>query len=222
MSILYCEVNDTQLYYEKSGQGRPLLLLHGNGETHQIFNRAIPILRQYYTVYAIDSRGHGNSKDVAVFHYDDLVQDIVCFIEKLELEKPILYGFSDGGIVGLLLASRYPNLLSQLIISGANMHPNGIRKSWLTLFQLINTFVHDPKMDMMLQEPNIAKEILQKIQIPTMVIAGGRDMVKRSHTKYIASCIPKSRLQIVWWSGHGGYIVHRKKIAYLILEAITQ
>ena len=51
---------------------------------------------------------------------DDLIQ----FIKALDIEKPILYGFSDGGIIGILVAIKEPNLLSKLIVSGANITPD--------------------------------------------------------------------------------------------------
>lgn len=112
-------VNGINLYYETCGEGKPLVLLHGNTETHKIFNRAIPLLRERFTVYAIDSRGHGESDKVQTYHYDDMKEDVRCFIEKLHLEKPVLCGASDGAIIGLLLASEYPALLSALIVCGA-------------------------------------------------------------------------------------------------------
>ncbi len=213
-----CHVNNINLYYEKSGTGKPLLLIHGNGETHKIFDKAMPLLAEYYTVYAIDSRGHGKSDAALEYHYDDFAEDIKCFIEELNLEQPILYGFSDGGIVGLLLAAKYPQLLSQIIISGANLNPNGIRTGWLKLFQCINAIVKDPKMTMMLKEPNITAEMLSHIEIPTTVLAGSRDMVKRNHTQYIADNIPNSRLRILQGEGHGSYVLHSTKIVKLILD----
>lgn len=107
-------VNSIHLYYEKFGEGSPLILLHGNGESHQIFDRAIPILSRYFTVYALDTRGHGESDMVREFHYSDMAEDVKCFIEALALQKPILYGFSDCGIVGLMIASKYPDLLESI------------------------------------------------------------------------------------------------------------
>ncbi|HEX7714291.1 MAG TPA: alpha/beta hydrolase [Bacillota bacterium] len=216
---MICHVNNTNLYYEKSGTGKPLLLIHGNGETHKIFDKAMPLLAECFTVYAIDSRGHGQSEAVLVYHYDDFAEDIKCFIEELKLEQPILYGFSDGGIVGLLLAAKYPQLLSQIIISGANLDPKGIRTGWLKLFQCINAIVKDPKMTMMLKEPNFTAEMLSHIAIPTTVLAGSRDMVKRSHTQYIADNIPNSRLHILRGEGHGSYVLHSTKIVKMILDA---
>lgn len=212
------EVNGIELSYEKCGSGEPLIMLHGNGETHEIFDKATPLLSERFTVYAIDSRGHGESNSVDSYHYDDMKEDVRCFIETLQLEKPVLYGFSDGGIIGLLLASEYPALLSGLIVSGANTHPDGIRKGWLKLFKFINERVHEPKMDMMLKEPDISAAMLGKIQVPTLVLAGGRDMVKRSDTEFIAQSIPGSMMRILPMQGHGSYIVHNKRIAKLILD----
>lgn len=217
-----CRVNNLDLYYEKAGAGQSLILLHGNGETHGIFDKAIPLLAEHFTVYALDSRGHGQSDAPAVYHYEDMAEDVKCFIEALGPERPILYGFSDGGIIGLLLAAAYPQLLSRMVISGANIVPEGIRTGWLKLFQAINAIVKEPKMDMMLREPQITADMLERTTIPTTVLAGSRDMVKRSHTEYIAAHIPRSTLHILPGEGHGSYILHSTKIARLILEATVQ
>lgn len=215
---MYITVNGLRLFYTATGQGTPLIMLHGNGETHEIFDRAIPILAKYHTVYAVDARGHGQSDPVKEYHYDDIAEDMRCLIGALSLNKPVFYGFSDGGIVGLLLAFRYPDLLSRLIVSGANLNPEGIRPGWLWLFRKIFQKTGDAKMRMMLEEPNITPEQLSRITVPTAVLAGGRDMVLRSHTRLIASCVPGSTLQILPLYGHGSYIVHRRKIAHLILD----
>lgn len=212
------EVNGVSLFYEKRGRGRPLILLHGNGETHKIFDKALSLLSESFTVYAIDSRGHGESSLPESFHYDDMAEDVRCFIEKLGLEKPVLYGFSDGGIIGLLLAAEYPELLSSLIVSGANTTPYGIRDGWRKFFALLARRVKDPKMDMMLKEPAITSQMLQRISVPTLVLAGSHDMVKRSDTEFIAKSISGSTLRIIKHAGHGSYIVHKKRIAKIILD----
>ncbi|MEG0049734.1 MAG: hypothetical protein RR865_11270, partial [Clostridia bacterium] len=69
------------------------------------------------------------------------------------------------GIIGVLLAAKYPQLLSQIIISGTNTNPEGIRTGWLKLFQGINAIVKDPKMTMMLKEPNSTAEMLQRLMV---------------------------------------------------------
>ena len=52
---MIAKVNGVELYYEKTGQGRPLLLVHGNSEDHSIFNEAAAVLREDFCVYAVDS-----------------------------------------------------------------------------------------------------------------------------------------------------------------------
>lgn len=211
-------INGIDIFYEKCGHGDPLILLHGNGESHKIFDKAIDELKERFTIYAIDTRGHGQSDKVSDIHYSEMVEDVYSFIKALELNNPVLYGFSDGGIIGLYLASKYPKLLSRLIISGANTTPSGIRNVWLIIFRIIYWVTRDSKFKMMLEEPNISGEELQKIEVPTTVLAGSKDMIKKEHTEYIACNIPNSSLKILEGEGHGSYIVHSDKIAKLILE----
>lgn len=212
------DVNGCTLYYEKVGTGQPLILLHGNGETHLIFDKAAALLRKHFTVYLIDSRGHGQSSKVSSFHYADMAEDVRCFIEALHLPSPFLYGFSDGGIIGLLLACTYPALLSGLIVSGANAEPEGLKPGWLRLFRLVGHITKDPKITLMLQEPHITKEQLAAIAVPTLVLAGSRDLIAEAHTRSIAAAIQGSSLHILQGEGHGSYVVHSEKIASLILE----
>ena len=95
---MFVRVNGIQLFYEQSGMGRPLILVHGNGEDHTIFDEAVDVLKERYTCYAIDSRGHGKSAYDGQLHYQDMADDITAMMEKLHLENVIYYGFSDGGI----------------------------------------------------------------------------------------------------------------------------
>ena len=92
-------VNNVNLYYETFGEGQPIILLHGNQETHEIFDKLIDKLKDNYKVYAIDSRCHGKSENTKEISYNLMSDDIIEFIKKLNIDKPILYGFSDGGII---------------------------------------------------------------------------------------------------------------------------
>ena len=206
------------LHYEKAGEGRPLILLHGNGESSAIFDAAIPRLSERFSVYAIDSRGHGQSSPVGEYHYADMAQDVADFIRLLGLERPIVYGFSDGGILALLLAIRHPDMIGGIIGSGVNVRPDGLRRRWLWLFRLMNLFRPDPLMKLMLTEPDISDEELRSIRCQAVITAGSRDMLREKHMRHIAEAIPGGKFLLLQGEDHGSYIVHSGRIAEIILQ----
>ena len=210
------KVNNVDLFYKKKGIGQPFILMHGNGENHEIFDKIIDLLSEKFCVYAVDTRGHGKSSKTNKFNYQDIADDFVWFINKLKLDKPIFYGFSDGGIVGLLIASQHPDLLDKLIISGANTTPKGLKNRWIFLFKFLHFFTRDKKIKMMLKQPNISDAELQQISIPTLVLAGQKDIIKETHTQNIATQIPNSELKIISGENHGSYIVHSTKLFDII------
>ena len=214
---MYLKVNDITLYYEKSGKGNPILLLHGNGESNKIFDILRKQLEEQYTVYAIDSRGHGNSSKVKSLDYNSMAEDIIQFIQVLQINQPILYGFSDGGILGLIIASKHPTLLSKLIISGANVTPDGLKRKYIKLFRFIYFITKSSNFNLMLTQPNISEEELAKITTETIILAGSKDLIEEKHTKYIAKCIKNSKLQIINGEGHESYVVNTPKL-YEILK----
>ena len=211
------KVNQVSLYYEKSGSGRPLLMVHGNGEDHFIFREAIEILKQHFTVYALDSRDHGRSSRVTELHYEDMAEDVVQFLEALDLRDVVFYGFSDGGIIGLL-AARKTDRIGRLIISGANLTPDGVMWYLKLLIRGLYLVKKDQKLRLMLTEPNIRPEDLAEITIPVTVIAGKRDVIREKETRSIAEAIPNARLILLPGEGHGSYIIHKTKIADIILR----
>lgn len=204
------------LYYQVSGKGQPLLLLHGNGEDHTIFDRAVALLKERFCVYAIDSRGHGRSFPVEEYHYSDMAEDIRCFIETLGLEKPLLCGFSDGGILGLLLAAHYPALLGGVVACGANTRPEGIRPGWLTLFRLMYRFNRSPLFRLMLTEPDITPGQLGAIACPVLIAGGSRDMISRRHLEEIAANIPGAKLMRLPGETHSSYITKGEVLARIV------
>lgn len=216
------ETKDVNLYYEISGSGQPLIMLHGNGEDHTIFDKALPLLAERFTVYRIDTRGHGQSSKVKEFHYDEMADDIYQFIAGMNLEKPVVYGFSDGGILSLLLAIRHPDLLSKIIVSGVNTNPQGIQSRVLVLMKLANLIVRSPKIKLMLTEPDITDEMLASIRVPVFMTAGSKDLVKLSHVQHIGNMIPDCTTNIFLKESHGSYISHSKKIAEYILDVFSK
>lgn len=213
---MIAEVNGVELFYEVRGTGKPLILLHANGLTHMIFSRIIEPLSKQYTVYAIDSRGHGKSSKVKEYNYRDMADDVIEFIRTFNLKNVNLYGFSDGGIIALIVASKTPELVEKLIVSGANTAPEGTKNIWFQLFKLMYYITKDNKTKLMLEQPDISNDELKRITAKTLVLAGQFDLIKEEHTRNIAGHIPKSTLKILKGESHGSYIVFRKNLLPII------
>lgn len=209
---MYAIVNGLKLFYHKEGSGRPVILLHGNGEDHTIFDVAIRDLARSYTVYALDSRSHGKSAPVPTLTYREMAEDVAAFIRQQGLEKPALVGFSDGGVVALLVALRWPDLPGRLVVAGANMTPAGIKQPWRTLMRVQNRISPDPKLDLMLTQPHLAGWQLTGITAPTLVLAGEKDLIDENQTRRIARSIPGAKLLILPGETHSSYVVHSDKL----------
>ena len=78
-------VNGVKLSYEVMGNGRPLLMVHGNGESHEIFSEAAELLSERFTCYLVDSRGHGKSQPVESLSYDTMADDMISFIKEMKM-----------------------------------------------------------------------------------------------------------------------------------------
>jgi len=219
---MYIKINGIDLFYEVKGQGDPLILLHGNGEDHTIFDVLSEGLSQNHTVYTIDSRDHGKSEITKDLSYNLMMEDTAGFIKALNIENPILFGFSDGGITGLLLASKYPDMLSKLIISGANLRPDGIKFVYIAIMKIIYFFSHKRKIKMMLTEPDIKQSDLDKIIVPVLVLAGSKDVVKEEHTKEIAAGLKRGVLKILEGENHASYVINSKKLYGVIKDFLEE
>ena len=213
------EVNGVRLHYAAAGEGKPVLLVHGNGESHALFDTQIARLAAAgYRVYAPDSRGHGANAPLDEYHFADMAEDMYCLIRALGLEKPALYGHSDGGIIGLLLALAHPDALSCLAVSGANLHPEGIAPAVLEEFRREYAETGDPLYALMLTEPDIAPERLAGISIPVLVTAGEHDLILPEETARIAAHLPRARLVTVAGADHGSYIIGSEIMGELLLS----
>ncbi|MFQ7323006.1 MAG: alpha/beta fold hydrolase, partial [Lactobacillus delbrueckii] len=93
------KVNGVDLYYQKLGQGQPLILLHGHHLDGGMYSKVIAPLSLYYTVYTLDMRGHGLSGGDGAEHYQTEVEDLAVFIKELGLEQPYVFGYDSGGLV---------------------------------------------------------------------------------------------------------------------------
>ena len=77
-------------------------------------------------------------------------------------------------------------------------------------------------MRIMLREPSITDELLEKIVVPTFVTAGEHDLIKEEHTRHIAETGPGAKMKIFPKTGHSGYIVNSTIIADFILSVISE
>ena len=196
-------------------------MIHGNNEDHTIFNEALNKLVKDYSVYTIDSRGHGLSSKVDEISYDLMAEDLKAFIIQNNLFKPIIYGFSDGGIIAVLIAIKYQELVSKIIISGANYNPSGLKLR--TRLEILKDYlIKHSKLDlMMLKEPHISSKDLSSINLPVVIIVGSNDVITLSHTKRMHTLIQDSKLVILEGESHDSYIIHKERLADILLKYLN-
>lgn len=114
------ETNDVQIYYERHGDGEPVVLLHGGFSDHQLWKQQVEALRDEYEVITYDLRGHGHSggADLSSYPIDLHADDLRALVTALDLDAPHLCGLSLGGMTALTYATRYPDTVATLTVSG--------------------------------------------------------------------------------------------------------
>ena len=204
----YIDLNNAKIYYEEYGQGEPLIFLHGNNGSIEDFYQQIPFFAKHYRLIVLDTRGQGRSTDLTntPYTYEEFANDLFQVIQKLNLKKVNLVGWSDGGNTALIFNAQHPELVNKIVTIGAVLNPNGVSKE---LIENLKNLANNPSestnlrlIELMLNEPNITKLELNKIQNPVLVIAGEKDEVKESHTKEIQQNISKAELLIIPNSTH--------------------
>ena len=116
----YVSANGTDIYYKEGGTGQSLILLHGGTDTHKFWDPFIPQFSKHFQVITPDSRGHGRTINMSdQLSYRLMADDLAVFIQELNLEKPLIFGYSDGGQIALDFGMRYPDLAAALVIGGA-------------------------------------------------------------------------------------------------------
>lgn len=201
------EVNGTTLFYKKVGTGSPLILLHGNGEDHHIFDSLSEKLKNDFTIYAIDSRNHGKSQQTEDYSYETMAEDMYAFIEKMEFGRVNILGFSDGGIISLYLAMKYREALNKMILLGVNLTPKDFTEESYQWVEETYAKTRDPLFKLMMEEPNIRLDDLKEIDIPTLIIAGEKDVFKPETFENLQSTLLDSRLMIMAGHDHESYII---------------
>ncbi|MEY8444918.1 alpha/beta fold hydrolase [Enterococcus ratti] len=212
----YAKMTDgTQIYYEKIGSGAPLFLLHGNDGSSRFFSEQVPVFKQFYTVYLIDSRGHGRSTNQAnTLSFRLMAQDLYTIMRIERIKKANILGFSDGANLALVFSSYYPEKVQRLILNSGNTLVKGVLFSarflsylhymGMWLFSLVcpsfkkNLLV----IKLLLTDIGLSTADLEKIQCKTLIIVGKKDVIKLKHSLYLAKTIPNASFVLVKEQGH--------------------
>jgi pimeloyl-ACP methyl ester carboxylesterase len=213
----YYQVRGFRMYVEEYGNGSPVLMIHGNGGSIQSFNQQIPFFSRNFRVIVADSRAQGLSNDSRdTLSYEMMADDYAALLSQMKIDSAQVIGWSDGGIIGLLLAIRNPEKVKKLVVSGANLSPDTtavnddvlqlVRPDYQRLVENKNKSAAEANsqklLRLLLEEPHIELKALHQISCPTLVIGGDHDIVKKSHLVLIAEHISKSYLWIVPGAGH--------------------
>jgi pimeloyl-ACP methyl ester carboxylesterase len=128
----YIQANDLDIYYEEHGRGQPLLLIHGGVLTGQSWQPYVAAFAEHFRVIMPDSRGHGRTANPAgTMTFRLLADDMAAFVRALGLEKPMIYGYSDGGQVALEIGMHYPDLPRALAVGGAHLELTEGSSRWV-------------------------------------------------------------------------------------------
>ena len=125
----HAKVNGISLYYAIIGHGSPVVLLHGGLSNSDYWGNQIKALAPHHTVIVMDSRGHGRStRDARPYGYDLMADDVVALLDTLHIAKADVVGWSDGAILGLDLAIRYPDRVGKVFAFAANTITSGVQE----------------------------------------------------------------------------------------------
>jgi len=204
------DMMDIEHFYIEKGQGNPMILLHGNGESSAYFQGQIDAFAKDYQVFAIDTRGHGKTpRGTMPFTIRQFADDLLGFMDKHQIEKAHILGFSDGANIAMIFAIRYPDRLDRLILNGANLNPSGVKRTIQIPIEIGYSIARKfaeksdsakqnaEMLGLMVNDPNVMPEELAGISAKTLVIAGTKDMMKEEHTRLIAASIPNAELVFI-------------------------
>lgn len=212
-------VDGIKLYYEIYGTGAPLVLLHGNGGSIADLHFQIDHFRSQREVIAVDSRGHGRSEmGEGPLTYVQMADDVAALLASLHSPPADVFGWSDGGIVTLLLALRHPDAVRRIALSGANLSPEALAPGEVESMKTDLRHAEEQiaagdrsrpwsvvcqQLQLMINHPHITAGDLARITAPALVMAGEHDMIPAVHTRFIAAGLPHARLHIFPGAGHG-------------------
>ena len=237
----YLTVDGHQVYsYEWDNNGEAVVLLHGGlSQTSHWDSYILPAVEDDFHVYAYDRTGHGFTGDrTESFHYAFQTKEAIAYLEEVVKEPAHLIGYSDGGIVALMVAMQRPELVRSIITLGANFQPDGVVHiddfdgvvSLENQEEYNRTSPDAPEtlakkiqkmIDIQRTEPDLNPKDLAKIQCPVMVMVGDDDVIQHNHTVELYENIPLGQLAIVPATSHK-FIKERPALAQLLIREFLE
>jgi pimeloyl-ACP methyl ester carboxylesterase len=238
----YIELPGVRTWYEVEGQGEPVLLLHGGFVTNETWGAQRADFAANHRVFLPERRAHGHTPDVeGPLSYHGMAQDTIDFLVSVVGTPAHLVGWSDGGIVALLVAIERPELVRKIVVTGANFKP----ASELGMAEELDEPTPDaPEMamfrsryeaaspdgaehwpvvvgkiaEMIRTQPDILIEDLGNIGIPTLVLIGDDDFVPLEHTIELYRAIPNSELAVVPGTSHALFMEKPSLVNRIVLD----
>jgi len=199
------EVNGMQVYYEVSGTGDPLVVLHGAYMNIPSMGRIIPMLAETHKVYALEFQGHGRTTDIdRPITYPNLADDVAAFMDKVGIEKADVFGYSMGSAAGLQLAIRHPEKVNKLVAASVAYDLQGWQPAFRDFIPQMSPdmFVGGPmedeyrklaadpegfpalvdKLIALEKEPMAWEEDVKALKTPVLIITGDADVATLEHS----------------------------------------
>ncbi len=211
----YVEINGAKIYYEEYGNGEPLLLIHGNGGSILSMGNQIDYFKSKYRVIVADNRGQGKSElKTDSLTYVQITKDWEGLVEHLKLDSLNIFGWSDGGIIGLKMAISGKTKIKKVVAMGANLRPDSTTVS----SSVVNAVIRFKKkvsskikekdttknwnyikqlLGLLGDQPNIPTTDLSKIKAKVLIIAGDEDIIRNVHSVEMYENIPNAQLCIM-------------------------
>ncbi|MBK5569607.1 alpha/beta hydrolase [Ensifer sp. SSB1] len=199
------DVNGMKMYYEVSGEGEPLVVLHGAYMNIPSMGAIIPKLAETHKVYAIEFQGHGRTTDIdRPITYPNLADDVAAFMDAVDLKKADVFGYSMGAAAGLQLAIRHPEKVNKLAAASVGYDAEGWQPEFKAFIpqMTVEMFVGMPfaedyrklaanpdgfpdlvkKLIQLEKEPMAWEADVKALKTPVLVIAGDADVATLEHT----------------------------------------
>ncbi|OCP05687.1 oxidoreductase [Ensifer sp. LC13] len=200
----HVDVNGMKMYYEVSGEGEPLVVLHGAYMNIPSMGAIIPKLAETHKVYAVELQGHGRTNDIdRPITYPNLADDVAAFMDAVDIEKADVFGYSMGAAAGLQLAIRHPEKVNKLAAASVAYDAEGWQPEFkavipqMTVEMIVGLpfaedyrkLAVDPngfpelarKLIQLEKEPMVWEADVKALKTPVLIIAGDADVATLEH-----------------------------------------